>query len=252
MTLRTLAPCPSSPNCVSTQAQDQGHAIAPFRYRKSRAEAKEALKDVIRSLPRTKLVEEDESYLHYEFTSLLLRFVDDVEFLFDDEAKTIHFRSASRTGYGDLGRQSQAHGTGACPRRAKAVALFGNFLWSGVPACYDVENRRPEPMGFKRKGSRVEVSRGGRLQRGALSAPCKVLDVSETGVRIESRLFVKSGDALQLVIELDQGRTLSCGLQVIHVRSPKFGAKITSISPEDRERLAHIFDDHVQTSFSRR
>ena len=25
------------------------------------------------------------------------------EFLFDDEAKTIHFRSASRTGYGDLG-----------------------------------------------------------------------------------------------------------------------------------------------------
>ncbi len=41
--------------------------------------------------------------MHYEFTSFLLRFVDDVEFLFDDETKTIHFRSASRTGYGDLG-----------------------------------------------------------------------------------------------------------------------------------------------------
>ena len=103
MSMRILAPCPSSPNCVSTHAQDEGHAIAPFRYRKSRAEAKEALKEVIRSLPRTKLVEEDESYLHYEFTSLLLRFVDNVEFLFDDETKTIHFRSASRTGYGDLG-----------------------------------------------------------------------------------------------------------------------------------------------------
>lgn len=107
-------------------------------------------------------------------------------------------------------------------------------------------------MGFKRKGSRVEVSRAGRLQRGTLSAPCKVQDISETGVRIESRLFVKSGDALQLVIELEQGRTLVCGLQVVHVRSPKFGAQITSISPEDRERLTHIFDDHVQTSFSRR
>jgi len=103
MSIRTLAPCPASPNCVSTQAQDEGHAIAPFRYRKSRVEAKEALKEVIRALPRTRLVEEDESYLHYEFTSLLLRFVDDVEFVFDDEAKTIHFRSASRTGYGDLG-----------------------------------------------------------------------------------------------------------------------------------------------------
>jgi hypothetical protein len=107
-------------------------------------------------------------------------------------------------------------------------------------------------MGFKRKASRVEAGRAGRLQRGALSAPCKVLDVSETGVRIESRLFVQCGDALQLVIELEQGRTLTCGLQVVHVRSPKFGTKITSISPEDRERLAHILDDNVQTSFSRR
>ena len=103
MSPRILAPCPTSPNCVSTQAQDAGHASAPIRYRKSRVEAKEALKEVIRSLPRTKLVEEDEAYLHYEFTSLLMRFVDDVEFLFDDETKTLHFRSASRTGYGDLG-----------------------------------------------------------------------------------------------------------------------------------------------------
>jgi uncharacterized protein (DUF1499 family) len=103
MSPRTLGRCPSSPNCVSTQAQDEGHAIAPFRYRKSRAEAKEVLKEALRSLPRMKLVEEDEAYLHYEVTSLLLRFVDDVEFLFDDETKTIHFRSASRTGYGDLG-----------------------------------------------------------------------------------------------------------------------------------------------------
>jgi uncharacterized protein (DUF1499 family) len=100
---RALAPCPASPNCVFTQATDERHAITPVRYRKSRAEAKEALKEVVRTLPRTKLVEEDESYLHYEFTTLIMRFVDDVEFLFDDEAKMMHFRSASRTGYGDLG-----------------------------------------------------------------------------------------------------------------------------------------------------
>jgi hypothetical protein len=95
-------------------------------------------------------------------------------------------------------------------------------------------------MGFKRKASRVETGRDGRLQRGSLSAPCKVLDVSETGVRIESRVFVKTGDALQLVIELERGRTLTCGLQVVHVRTP------------NNERLAHILDDNVQTSFSRR
>jgi uncharacterized protein (DUF1499 family) len=103
MSRTRLGPCPSSPNCVSTQTQDAGHSITPFRYRKSRAEAKEVLKETIRSLPRMQLVEEDEAYLHYEVTSLVFRFVDDVEFLLDDETKTIHFRSASRTGYGDLG-----------------------------------------------------------------------------------------------------------------------------------------------------
>jgi uncharacterized protein (DUF1499 family) len=74
-----------------------------LRYVKAKSDAKAVLKTVIAGLPRTKLVEEDDTYLHYEFTSLLLRFVDDVEFLFDDETKTVHFRSASRTGYGDLG-----------------------------------------------------------------------------------------------------------------------------------------------------
>lgn len=107
MNIRTLSPCPSSPNCVSTQAADESHAIAPFPYKKSRAEAKEALKAVCATLPRTKLVDEDEAYLHYEFTSLLLRFVDDVEFLFDDATKTVHFRSASRTGYSDFGVNRQ-------------------------------------------------------------------------------------------------------------------------------------------------
>lgn len=101
--MKSLPPCPTSPNCVSTQAQDEGQAIAPFRYQKNRAEAKEVLKAIVRLLSRTTLVAEDEDYLHYEFTSLLLRFVDDVEFVFDEETKMVHFRSASRSGYSDLG-----------------------------------------------------------------------------------------------------------------------------------------------------
>jgi uncharacterized protein (DUF1499 family) len=97
-------------------AEDSRHAIAPYRYRKSRVEAKEALKATIATLPRTKLVEEEEAYLHYEFTSRLLRFIDDVEFVFDDESKTIHFRSASRFGYGDYGvnRDRMEHVRGLC------------------------------------------------------------------------------------------------------------------------------------------
>ena len=101
--MKELAPCPASPNCVSTQARDHGHGIAPFHYSRSLAVAKTLLKSLVLSLPRTALVKEEVTYLHVEFTSLLLRFVDDVEFTFDEETKSIHFRSASRTGYSDLG-----------------------------------------------------------------------------------------------------------------------------------------------------
>ena len=103
MIMRLLPPCPSSPNCVSTQAPDGGHAIRPYHFQKSLPEAKQGLVAAILSLPRTKLVKEDGNYLHFEFTSLLLRFVDDVEFVFDEPTKTVHFRSASRIGYGDFG-----------------------------------------------------------------------------------------------------------------------------------------------------
>ena len=106
-------------------------------------------------------------------------------------------------------------------------------------------------MGFKRKSSRVEVGKPGRLHRGSLSAPCQVMNVSETGVRIQSRLFVKNGDVLQLSIELEGGRQLGCEILAINVGSRQFGAKILSISPGDRERLSHILDDHMQNRFLR-
>lgn len=98
-----LSPCPSRPNCVATLDDSDNHAIAPYRYEKTLDEAKAVLKQVFKELSRTRLVQEEEVYLHYEVRSFLFRFVDDVEILFDDASKTIHFRSASRVGYSDFG-----------------------------------------------------------------------------------------------------------------------------------------------------
>ena len=49
------------------------------------------------------MVETEPDYFRTEFTSRILRFVDDAEFLFDPEAQVVHVRSASRTGYWDFG-----------------------------------------------------------------------------------------------------------------------------------------------------
>lgn len=98
-----LAPCPDSPNCVSSTATGPRHAIAPFALDRSTAEAKSELKRVIANLPRAKLIAERDNYLHFEFRSLIFRFVDDVEFHVDETTKAIHVRSASRVGHSDLG-----------------------------------------------------------------------------------------------------------------------------------------------------
>lgn len=98
-----LAPCPDTPNCVSSLATDPRHAIAPFALDRSFGAAKEELRQAATQLPRAQLVAEQENYLRFEFRSLVFRFVDDVEFHLDDATKTIHVRSASRVGHSDFG-----------------------------------------------------------------------------------------------------------------------------------------------------
>ena len=62
-----------------------------------------ALLAVLRDYPRTKVTSHDATTVRAEFTTPLMRFVDDGMFVIDDTAKLIHFRSASRVGYGDHG-----------------------------------------------------------------------------------------------------------------------------------------------------
>ncbi|MFN6515937.1 MAG: DUF1499 domain-containing protein [Nostoc sp. CreGUA01] len=98
-----LAPCPNSPNCVSSQSTDTVHQIAPLTFTSTPEQAIANLKKIIESLPRTKIISESPDYLYAEFKSALLGFVDDVEFYLDKNANVMQVRSASRLGQSDLG-----------------------------------------------------------------------------------------------------------------------------------------------------
>ena len=98
-----LAPCPSSPNCVSSRAEDDVHRVAPFTFTGTAGAAIGRLAGIVRSLPRAAVVTATETYLHAEFRSAVFRFVDDIEFLADESAGVIQVRSASRVGSSDLG-----------------------------------------------------------------------------------------------------------------------------------------------------
>jgi uncharacterized protein (DUF1499 family) len=98
-----LAPCPDSPNCVSTRAEDPVHHIDPIAFEGPADQALARLKRAIGTAPRMRIVSEQDGYLHAEARSLIFRFVDDVEFLVTGDEKRIHIRSASRLGSSDLG-----------------------------------------------------------------------------------------------------------------------------------------------------
>ncbi|PHI18250.1 hypothetical protein CEQ90_18870 [Lewinellaceae bacterium SD302] len=100
---RVLKPCPESPNCVSTQTSQEKKKMQPLKYTGELPAALAKLKSVVEEMSRTKLIETDENYLHFTFKTFPIPFIDDVEFLFDDATKQIHYRSASRVGHSDLG-----------------------------------------------------------------------------------------------------------------------------------------------------
>ena len=77
--------------------------IEALTYSGEPEQARQQLERAIAGMKRSRLVRREANYWRAEFTSALWRFVDDVEFLFDDHARRIDVRSASRVGYSDLG-----------------------------------------------------------------------------------------------------------------------------------------------------
>jgi uncharacterized protein (DUF1499 family) len=100
---RRLAPCGDRHSCVSTLAENADQRLDAIGYTGQWEDAKATLVRILNEMERVTWVADEGEYMHLEFRTRLLRFVDDVEFVIDDSSKQIHFRSASRVGKGDLG-----------------------------------------------------------------------------------------------------------------------------------------------------
>jgi len=105
-----LQPPAKTPNSVSSQAdlwpdaplKDQAR-IAPLALKGDGKATIAEIAKVIEDLPGSKIVEQRDDYVYVQFTTPLMRFVDDVEFWFDPTAGVVQVRSASRVGRSDLG-----------------------------------------------------------------------------------------------------------------------------------------------------
>jgi uncharacterized protein (DUF1499 family) len=103
-------PPSKTPNSVSSQAalwpahpQAAAAAIAPLALVGDGPATISRLAHVIESIDGARIVERKPDYLYAQFTTRLMRFVDDAEFWFDPVAGVVQVHSASRVGRKDFG-----------------------------------------------------------------------------------------------------------------------------------------------------
>lgn len=104
-----LAALPSSPNAVSSQTDQDEKRVEPLPFKGDMATSRAQLLAALKAYGGIEVVRDDGSYLHAVATTATMRFRDDLEFLFDEQAGVIHVRSASRIGYSDGGLNRKRH-----------------------------------------------------------------------------------------------------------------------------------------------
>ncbi len=94
-----LQSCPDSPNCINSEAL----TISPINISKIETKLVWSLLQKVINEQDGDIQSKSTDYLSAIFISDIFGFIDDVEARLDLEAKVIHLRSASRSGYYDFG-----------------------------------------------------------------------------------------------------------------------------------------------------
>lgn len=97
-----LASCDGPPRCVSSQSQDAKRHVEPLHYSGKREDARRHLIAVLAAEPGFRLITSSADYIHVEATTSIMRYVDDLEFVFSPKLAVIDVRSSSRIGYYDF------------------------------------------------------------------------------------------------------------------------------------------------------
>jgi uncharacterized protein (DUF1499 family) len=95
---------PGRPNWVSSQVPaSDAHHVAPISAGSDPERAWKALEAAVRASPGASVVTVRPGYLHAEFSTKSMGFVDDAEFALDAAAGVIHVRAGARLGIRDFG-----------------------------------------------------------------------------------------------------------------------------------------------------
>ncbi len=96
-------PCPSSPNCVSSQAEDAKHKVDPIAFPiRKKTVIQGIIVKALNEIGRVEILTNTPEHIHAIFKTKIFKFKDDLDLYIDQTENLIHVRSASRTGYSDF------------------------------------------------------------------------------------------------------------------------------------------------------
>lgn len=95
--------CPRSSNCVNSLP---GSDLLPLAFSDSPAQALTRLHQLLLHDPQMQVTNHTDTQIDAVATTRLLGFKDDVRFVLDPQARQIHFRSMSRVGMYDFGKNA--------------------------------------------------------------------------------------------------------------------------------------------------
>ncbi|MFA9397763.1 MAG: DUF1499 domain-containing protein [Clostridiaceae bacterium] len=104
-----LAEMPKSPNAVSSQTDKEEYYVKPFPFKEDLEVSKAAILQSVEQYGGGEVVINEPNYIRILFTTAVMHYHDDMEFYFNEEAKIVEFRSASRIGYSDMGLNKERY-----------------------------------------------------------------------------------------------------------------------------------------------
>lgn len=98
-----LGDCPETPNCQGTESSRAAQKVQRLPLSQPADKAITLIANIVATQPGVAIAKQDDRYLHVTYTSRLMGYVDDVEFLVSGDDRSVQMRSASRLGKSDLG-----------------------------------------------------------------------------------------------------------------------------------------------------
>jgi hypothetical protein len=125
------------------------------------------------------------------------------------------------------------------------LKLFGRVC--SLTGC-SASHRTPA-MNQHRALYRVSIDRAGKLSQKSNEAACRIVNLTQEGVRLETALPVYVGELLWLSFDLTPDTPLRSEVEVIDVSMPYVGARFVDLSPANKQALTTFIEDVLDMNF---